>query len=279
MNPIVLAIILLGGMGLLLGVLLAVAAHIFRVKTDPRIEEITSCLSGANCGGCGYAGCSSYAQAIVEKGEKTNLCRAGGEAAAEKIAGIMGVKAEKVQRMRAQVMCSGTSDCAKNKYVYEGAEDCAAAARLGGGNKLCPNGCIGLGSCVKACKFGAISVRDGIATVDYRKCVGCGTCTFACPKHIIRMIPYDSRHWVGCLSVDNGKTTASYCKVGCISCRLCEKNCAAGAITVNDFVARIDYDKCTECGVCVDKCPRHIIWSDKDHRMKIGEPEAAEVKA
>ena len=113
-------------------------------------------------------------------------------------------------RMRAQVMCSGTDGCAKKKYIYEGEQDCIAASKLGGGDKLCPNGCIGLGTCAKNCPFDAISVSDGVAAVDYRKCRGCGICITACPKHIIRLIPFDSRQWVGCMSVDDGKTTRKY---------------------------------------------------------------------
>lgn len=251
--------VILGGV---LGLALAVAAKVFVVKIDERIPEIQDKLPGANCGGCGYAGCAALAEAIVKGEAKPSACVVGGESVAAEIAAIMGVEAEASIRLRAQVMCSGTAEFAAKKYIYEGAPDCIAASRLGGGDKLCPNGCIGLGTCVLVCPFGAISIENGISAVDYTKCKGCGKCVEACPKHIIRLIPYDAKVWVGCMSVDKGSLTRSYCEVGCISCKLCEKTCESDAIHVNDFVASIDYTKCTQCGKCVEKCPRKIIWSD-----------------
>lgn len=252
-----------------MGILLAVASKIFFVKVDERVNEISELLPGANCGGCGYAGCSALAEAIAKGEAKTSACVAGDAALAAKIAGIMGVEAEKPVRMRAQVMCSGTSEFARKKYIYEGAVDCFTASRLGGGDKLCPNGCIGLGTCVHACVFDAIKVVNGVAVVDYEKCQACGRCVEACPKHIIKMIPYDAAHWVGCMSVDKGALTRKYCDIGCISCRMCEKACTHGAIHVNDFVASINYELCVQCGDCVAKCPRKIIWSDKSQRVSI----------
>lgn len=261
---------ILGGV---MGILLAVASKVFFVKVDERVSEIADSLPGANCGGCGYAGCQSLAEAIVKGEAKTSACVAGDAALAKKIAEIMGVEAEEPVRMRAQVMCSGGHEYAKKKYVYEGAHDCFAASKMGGGDKLCPNGCIGLGTCVSACCFDAISIEDGVAVINYEKCHACGRCVEACPKHIIKLIPYDSTHWVGCMSVDKGAKTKTYCDVGCISCRLCEKACEHDAIHVNDFVASIDYSKCVQCGKCVDKCPRKIIWSDKSQRIRIKEDE------
>lgn len=251
--------VILGGV---LGLALAVAAKVFAVKIDERIPEVQDKLPGANCGSCGYAGCAALAEAIVKGEAKPSACVVGGESVAAEIAAIMGVESEASIRLRAQVMCSGTAEFAAKKYIYEGASDCIAASRLGGGDKLCPNGCIGLGTCVSICPFGAISIENGISAVDYTKCKGCGKCVEACPKHIIRLIPYDAQVWVGCMSVDKGSLTRSYCEVGCISCKLCEKTCESDAIHVNDFVASIDYTKCTQCGKCVEKCPRKIIWSD-----------------
>lgn len=250
---------LLGG---ILGLALAFASKLFAVKTDERIPQIQEKLPGANCGGCGYAGCSALAEAIVKGEAKPSACVVGGSEVAEEIAKIMGVEVEAPIRLCAQVMCSGTAELARKKYIYAGAPDCIAATKLGGGDKLCPNGCIGLGTCASICPFGAISLENGISAVDYTKCQGCGKCVEACPKHIIRLIPYDAKVWVGCMSVDKGAVTRSYCEVGCISCKLCEKTCESDAIHVTDFVASIDYTKCTQCGKCVEKCPRKIIWSD-----------------
>lgn len=128
----------------------------------------------------------------------------------------MGVKAEMGERYRAQVMCSGTHEFAQKKYIYKGIADCAAANKLAGGDKLCPNGCIGLGTCAAACKFDAIKIINGVAAVDYDKCKACGACVAVCPKRIIRLIPYDAKYWVGCCSTDKGPVTKSYCEVGCI---------------------------------------------------------------
>jgi len=255
------ALIWFAAMGLSFGLILAVASKIFAIKSDPRISQVREHLPGANCGGCGYAGCDALAEAIVNGEAKPSACKVAAPEARALISAVMGQKAETSIRMRAQVMCSGTSEFARKKYIYEGAHDCIAAAKLGGGDKLCPNGCIGLGTCVSVCKFEAIKVINGVSVVDYKKCQGCGMCINACPKHIIKLIPYDSRHWVGCRSVDVGAKTRSYCDVGCISCHMCEKACEAGAIKVNDFVASIDFSKCTGCGKCVEKCPRKIIWS------------------
>lgn len=245
----------------LIGILLAVASKVFAVPRNEKAEQITEVLPGANCGGCGYAGCSALAEAVAEGKAKPSACVVGGSEVAAKVASIMGVEATEAVRMRAQVMCSGTRSLSKQKYEYQGISDCVAAMQLGGGSRLCPNGCIGLGTCVSACPFNAISVVDGVAVVNYEQCKGCGVCVAACPKSIIKLIPFESKQWVGCMSADKGAVTRTYCDVGCIGCRICEKNCEAGAIKVNGSLASIDYSKCTGCNKCVEKCPRKIIWS------------------
>lgn len=261
LKEILIPLLVFIGLGGLMGVMLAVASRVFAVKVDERVEAIVNTLPGANCGGCGYTGCFNLAEEIVKGEAKCSACPVGGDSVAAKISAIMGVEPESAVRLRAQVMCSGTAEYAKKKYIYEGEHDCIAASKLGGGDKLCPNGCIGLGSCVKKCPFDAICVVDGVAAVDYVKCRGCGACITACPKGLISLIPFDSAHWVGCKSVDDGKTTRKYCEVGCISCKICEKNCPENAITVEGYRARIDYSKCTGCDICISKCPRNIIWS------------------
>ena len=186
MTNVIIAFISFGVIGLVLGLLLAWVSKIFAVKTNPKVEEIAELLPGANCGGCGYASCHALAEAI-ERGEaKTNACRATSEENIKKISEVMGVEAEKTVRMRAQVMCSGTHGRVRSKYIYEGPHDCAAVVKLGGGNKLCLNGCIGFGTCVTKCSFDAIKVVNGVAHIDYEKCTGCGVCVTKCPRHIIR---------------------------------------------------------------------------------------------
>ena len=241
------------------GLLLAIAARAFAVKQDERIPKITEVLPGANCGGCGYTGCAAYAEAICKGEASPGRCAVGGAAASEAIAAIMGVEATPVAERRAHILCCGDCHTAKEKYRYEGATDCAAAARLGGGAKLCPHGCVGLGSCAAICPMGAITVQDGLAKVDRSLCVGCGLCLSACPKHLIYLIPVEADYAVLCSSSESGKETRAACEAGCIGCRICEKKCEAGAITVVNNLATINYDLCTGCGACAEACPRKII--------------------
>lgn len=249
-------------MSSILGLILAFASKLFAVKTNEKAEAVAELLPGANCGGCGYAGCAALADAISHGKAPINACNSASAGAVSKIAAVMGAKdVGKTKRMRAQVMCSGTNEIAEKKYIYAGISDCASAAKLAGGDKMCAYGCVGLGTCASVCKFDAIHIINGVAAVDYEKCTACGACVKVCPKSIIRIIPYDAKHWVGCSSTDKGVLTKSYCKVGCIGCRICEKNCPTGAITVTGNVASINYDLCSGCGICAEKCPRKIIWS------------------
>lgn len=256
---ILLPILAIGGMGLIFGALLAVAANIFAVEKDERLSQIENCLPGANCGGCGFAGCAAAAEAIVKGKAPVTCCPVGGDTVAKKIAEIMGVTAEKSERMTAFVMCSGTSDIAKNKYDNNENMDCHTANRLAGGMKECRFGCLGLGSCVAKCKFGALSIKNEIAVVDREKCTNCGACLAECPRHIIKRVPYSAKTVIICNSKDKGKDTRNVCGTGCLGCGICAKNCEAGAISIIDNCAVIDYKKCTGCGVCLEKCPRNII--------------------
>lgn len=246
-------------LGVLFGVILAIASRVFAVKTDPRIDQLTELLPGANCGGCGYSGCAALAEAVVKGEANPSACRACKAENMRKIGEIMGMELEDPTPVRACVMCSGSCHTAVYKYHYEGAQDCIAAHRMGGGDKACPNGCIGLGTCVAACKYDAIHVIDNVAVVDPEKCSGCGACANICPMHIISIIPITGKYSVVCRSVEKGPTTRKMCAVGCIACHICEKNCPVGAITVSDFIATIDQSKCIGCGKCAEKCPRKII--------------------
>ena len=235
MTGIILAAVVVGGTGLFIGVFLGIAGKKFAVKVDEREEAILGVLPGNNCGGCGYAGCSGLAAAIVKGEAEVSGCPVGGAPVAAKIGDIMGVAAGTQERQTAFVKCAGTCEKAILDYDYTGIQDCTMASMMqNGGAKGCNSGCLGFGSCVAACPFDAIHVVDGIAVVDKEACKACN-------------------------SNAKGKIQLTICQAGCIGCRICEKNCEAGAITVTNFLAHIDADKCTECGVCVEKCPRKII--------------------
>jgi len=267
MNNIISAVVWFAIISAALGLILAIASKLFAVKTDERTEQIIEQLPGANCGGCGFAGCAALADAIVTGQAPVDACSVADDKNIAEIGRIMGVPCETgKERFRAQVMCSGTNALSKKKYIYEGVSDCVAANRLAGGDKLCPNGCIGLGTCVSSCKFDAIHVVDGVAAVDYDKCRACGECVYSCPKHIIKLIPFSANYWVGCMSRDKGPITKNYCDAGCIACKLCEKACPTGAIKVTEFVAEINYDLCNECGECQNVCPRKIILSNRSQQ-------------
>lgn len=257
---IILAAVVVGVTGILIGFFLCFSAEKFKVEVDPREEAIIGVLPGNNCGGCGYAGCSGLAAAIVKGEAPVNGCPVGGDAVGAKVGEIMGVAAETGVKKVAFVKCAGTCDKAGTKYNYNGVEDCSSMAFVpGGGPKSCNYGCMGFGSCVKACPFDAIHVVDGIAVVDKEACKACGKCVAACPRHLIELTPYDAKHIVQCSSKDKGKDVMAVCSVGCIGCHLCEKQCEFDAVHVIDNVAYIDQEKCTKCGKCAEKCPKKII--------------------
>lgn len=260
MNGIVVSIITVGGVGLLISIFLSIFGNIFKVEVDEREEAVTGALPGNNCGGCGYAGCANLAEAIVKGEAPVNGCPVGGAAVAAEIAAIMGMDADASQKKVAFVKCMGTCNITTRDYEYVGIKDCKMAANVpGSGEKSCDYGCLGYGSCVKACQFGAISILDGVAIVDKEKCTSCGMCMKACPKNLIELVPYDLSYVVSCSSKDKGPDVMKVCKSGCIGCGICAKNCPNGAVTVSNFIAHIDQDKCTKCGLCMEKCPKKVI--------------------
>ncbi len=249
-----------GLVGLFIGLFLGIAAIKFEVKTDEKEEAVLGVLPGNNCGGCGYAGCSGLAAAIAKGEAPVNACPVGGEKVGQKIAEIMGVEAESGGRKVAFVKCIGTCEKANVDYEYHGSQDCRMVSFVpAGGPKSCSYGCAGYGSCVRACPFDAIHVVDGVAVVDKEKCVACGKCVATCPNHLIELVPYDAEHLVQCSSHDKGKDVKAKCDSGCIGCTLCTKQCEFDAIHMDNNVAVIDYDKCTNCGKCAAKCPVKVI--------------------
>ncbi len=257
---IILTAVVVGAVGLIVGLLLVTAGEKFKVEVDEKEVAVRAELPGNNCGGCGYPGCDGLAAAIAKGEARVDACPVGGASCAEKIAQIMGQEVGAAVKKVAYVHCLGTCDQAVEKGQYFGMEDCRAAAAIpGGGSKACSYGCKGLGSCVRACQFGAIYVKDGVAVVDRSKCFGCGACVAVCPNHLIEIIPDDATYLVGCGNKDKAKAVKEVCKVGCLGCTLCVKQCESGSITMDAGLAVLNPETCTGCGKCAEKCPAKII--------------------
>ena len=253
------SVLTVAGIGLLIGIILAVASAVFAVPVNKKIEKLTQALPGANCGACGYSGCSGYAQALVKNNAKPGLCTVGGEKTSKKISEILGIDSAAVEKKVAAVHCKGSCDNTENKALYKGVESCLAAYKIGAGITNCPFGCIGLGDCVESCKFDSISICNGLAVIDAEKCMGCASCVAVCPRNLIKLIPYKKQAVVLCSNKQKGAVVRKICKTGCIGCMKCAKNCPQNAITVTDFCASIDHSKCTNCGLCKNNCPTGCI--------------------
>ncbi len=256
MNPILIAAIVVAGIGALCAVMLVVASKFFAVEEDETAEKIRGCLPGANCGACGYAGCDGYAKALSEdKSVKTNLCIPGADIVSKQISEILGVEFEDVIEQVAVVNCYGDCKHTSDKMEYTGIPSCTAAKTLYGGKGKCTFGCLGFGDCVNICPQDAICIENGIAHINTRRCIGCGLCAKTCPQKIISIIPDVHKVVVACSNREKGATVRNKCSNGCIGCKKCEKTCPHAAISVTDNLACIDYSKCTSCGECANVCP------------------------
>ncbi|MBU0548792.1 MAG: RnfABCDGE type electron transport complex subunit B [Candidatus Omnitrophica bacterium] len=256
---IVAAILVLGSLGLLFGLGLAIASKKFCVAVDPHLEKIISCLPGANCGACGMPGCMGFAQSLLKGEVALNSCRAIDEDSRKKVARILGVELQARVRQVAVLHCAGGKKVG-DKFQYNGLEDCLAADLVLGGGKECVYGCLGFVTCKEVCPFEAITMSsEALPVVAPLKCRACGKCVEACPKKLFSLIPASSSVVVACNSHDTGRDVQAVCPVGCIACRKCEKACKFDAIHVVDNLAVIDYNKCTSCGECVKVCPTKCI--------------------
>ena len=252
-------------LGVVLAVVLYLVAEKFKVEEDPRIDEVEKVMPGANCGGCGFAGCRAFAQFCVESMNlDNNYCPVGGNDVMKKVAETLGLEVKEKAPMVAVVRCNGTCENRPKVNEYGGYQSCKVKAALYSGDTGCFYGCLGCGDCVAACQFGAISMDPvtGLPVVDEEKCTACGACAKACPKRIIEIRnkgPKNRRVFVSCVNMEKGAVARKACKSACIGCGKCEKTCPFGAVKVEHNVAYIDFEKCKLCRKCVVECPTGAI--------------------
>lgn len=256
---IIIPTLLLGVLGAIFGICLAIASKKLAVHIDPKLEKLNSLLPGVNCGACGYAGCMGLAEEILSGKQNVNVCKVIDDKSKEKVANFLGQKAEKHIRKTAIVKCFGGTKV-KNRFEYTGQQDCKSANLFLSGFKECIFGCLELASCKNICPFNAITMsEENLPVVDAHKCKACNKCVLECPKKLFALIPASNKVYVACISHDCAKDTRNNCPVGCIDCKMCEKACKFSAIRVNDHIAEIDFTKCTSCLACIKACPRKII--------------------
>jgi RnfABCDGE-type electron transport complex B subunit len=254
MNMILIAIISVTAIGSICGVILSVASKLMYVKVNERVVKLQEILPGANCGACGYPGCSGYAAALADGKAELNLCTPGGTGVLSKISEILGVEAGSIDRKIAVVACGGDNNVRRKKMEYKGIQSCQAAKPVFSGENACAFGCLGYGDCQIACPSNAICINDGLARVITDLCTGCGLCVKACPNKLISVQGVKTHILVICNNIEKGSTTRKKCKNGCIGCGKCCRECASKAISLTENIAKIDYEKCTKCGHCVEVC-------------------------
>jgi len=258
MITVVSSVVILGVLGIVLGACLAYASVIFAVEVDPRVEEINGILPGANCGGCGTAGCFSFAEGVVSGAFPPNGCLPGGNDVAAKIGKILGCEVGEVLPMVAVANCQGGHQEARKKFDYMGIKDWQAALLLSGGHKACGYGCLGFGNCVTVCQFHAIKINNnGLPVVDHDRCTGCGLCAKACPRHVISLIRKDQKIYVGCVNPEKGKSVKAVCTVGCLACGVCanKNNNPSGDIVMDGGLPRITYESNLRILPGATRCP------------------------
>jgi Na+-translocating ferredoxin:NAD+ oxidoreductase RNF subunit RnfB len=264
-STVLITIISLSLLGLFSAIILYFIAQKFKVIEDPRIDEVQSVLPAANCGGCGFAGCRNFAEALVAADSFEGLnCPVGGPEIMGKAAQILGKEAVAVDPMVAVVLCQGSPEYRPHTSKYNGAADCRIANQLYIGETDCVYGCLGLGDCVKACTFNAMYMdkTTELPVIIDEKCVACGLCVKACPRDIIelrRKAKKDRKLYVSCINKDKGGPAKRACKVACTGCNKCYNVCGFGAITIENNLAYIDAAKCTFCRKCVGECPTNAI--------------------
>ncbi len=285
MNVILIAVIVLGAIGLIAALVLYFTSKKFAVKEDPRIGQVNEVLPGANCGGCGFPGCGGMASACVKAADAGSLeglnCPVGGQPVMEKVAAILGMKVEVSAPKLAVVRCNGTCENRPRTVIYDGVKSCRIANTTCMGETACAYGCLGCGDCVNACQFDAIKMNEetGLPEVDSTKCTACGACAKACPRNIIEIRVVKGAKKMGvvveCMNKDKGAVAMKACKAACIGCQKCVKVCAFDAVHVENNLAYIDPEKCRNCRKCEQECPKKAIHA---LNMPVLKPKPAEPK-
>lgn len=285
MGSLITTVLVVSGLGALLALLLYLIAKKFNVEEDPRIDQVEKMLPGANCGGCGFAGCRGMSEALVKRDDISSLyCPVGGAECMKSVASFLGKAAPEREPMVAVVRCAGSCANRPKTNQFDGAKSCLVASSLYAGDTGCSFGCLGLGDCVAKCEFDALHINPetGLPEVDEEKCTACGACVKACPKMIIELrkkAPKGRKVYVSCVNKAKGAVARKACKVACIGCGKCAKVCPFEAITVENNLAYIDFTKCKMCRKCVLECPTGaIVEFGFPPRKVVEEPQSAKTE-
>jgi Na+-translocating ferredoxin:NAD+ oxidoreductase RNF subunit RnfB len=256
MSIFIKSILVFGGLGLGLGILLALMNKKLAITKNIQLEKIMEALPGSNCGICGFPGCEVYAEKIVKECINITRCLPGEQEVVLKIARILGQDVKIQEPLIAVLTCQGGKDQCHERFIYDGGTDCRQAYILHGGNKSCVFGCVGFGHCALVCPFGAIKIADNhLPVIDEKKCTGCGICVKECPKKTLRLIPCTKLVYLACVSKDKGNVVRNICTVGCYTCNICVKVCPYQALKIENNLPVMEATRCTDCGICVRKCP------------------------
>ena len=260
MDTIFIAVISITVIGAVCAAILSIASKIMYVAVDERISKISGLLPGTNCGACGFPGCAGYASALIENPDiKGNLCTPGGADVVNQISEVLGIKSEAAASKTAVIYCSGDSDSQHKKMIYNGIKTCYAAATVFCGEGACAYGCLGYGDCMAVCPETAICLDNGLARINPNLCTGCGLCLKACPRKIISIKKSEPKTHVACSNIEKAAPARKKCQKACIGCNRCVRDCQIKAVVVENNLAKIDCDKCNDCGYCASICPSKCI--------------------